>query len=251
MLRPGKIITMKRTMPAFDAPDSGKESNARGGVEVIRAARLAAVYRRLARAYGPLPPLQRLPPLDALIQTILSQNTSDVNSWRAFASLKKAFKNWSRVAEAPVIAIERTIRSGGLAHIKAPRIRRVLQIIRQREGRLSLAGLRGMTSPEAMAWLTGLPGVGAKTAACVLLFSMRRPVMPVDTHVERVTKRLGWVEARLPADRIGPLLERQVPARRMLAMHLYLVQHGRRTCRARRPLCTACPIRSLCPYPKD
>ncbi|MBU1694114.1 MAG: endonuclease III [Verrucomicrobia bacterium] len=206
------------------------------------------VYRRLARAYGPLPPLRRLPPLDALIQTILSQNTSDTNSWRAFASLKKTFRNWSRVAEAPAIAIERSIRSGGLAHTKAPRIRQVLRIIRQREGRLSLARLRRMTSPEVRAWLTGLPGVGAKTAACVLLFSMRRPVMPVDTHVERVTRRLGWVEARLPVERIGPVLERHVPARRMLAMHLYLVQHGRRTCRARRPLCAACAIRSRCQY---
>ena len=209
------------------------------------------VYRRLARAYGPLPPLQRLQPLDALIQTILSQNTSDVNSWRAFASLKRAFNSWLRVAEAPAASIEHAIRIGGLAHTKAPRIRQVLRIIRQREGRLSLARLGRMTSPEVMAWLTSLPGVGAKTASCVLLFSMRRPVMPVDTHVERVTRRLGWVDARLPVERIGPVLEQHVPARRILAMHLYLVQHGRRTCRARRPLCPACPLQLHCAYGSD
>lgn len=209
------------------------------------------VFRRLARAYGPLPPFRRMRPLDALIQTILSQNTSDLNSWRAFRELKKTFRNWTAAAEAPVTAIERAIRGGGLAHIKAPRIRRVLRLIRRREGRLSLAGLSRMSTPDARAWLTGLPGVGAKTAACVLLFSLGRPVMPVDTHVERVTRRLGWVNARRPVDRIGPALEPFIPESRMLALHLYLVRHGRRTCRARRPLCDACPLRAACRYARD
>ena len=204
------------------------------------------VFRRLSRAYGPPPRLRRLRPLDALIQTILSQNTSDINSWRAFASLTRTFKNWSAVADAPVKRIEHAIRSGGLAHTKAPRIKEVLRLIRRREGRLSLARLNRMSSPEVRVWLTSLPGVGAKTAACVLMFSMGRPVMPVDTHVERVARRLGWADARLPVEKIGPLLERHVPAARMLAMHLQLVRHGRRTCRARRPLCPGCPLRPAC-----
>ncbi|MBP7830815.1 MAG: endonuclease III [Kiritimatiellae bacterium] len=209
------------------------------------------VFRRLARAYGPLPPQRRLLPLDALIQTILSQNTSDINSWRAFRELKRIFRNWPAAAGAPVKDIEHAIRSGGLAHTKAPRIRQVLRLIREREGRLSLARLQQMPTPEARAWLTGLPGVGAKTAACVLLFALDRPVMPVDTHVERVTRRLGWVDAKPPADRIGPALEPFIPETRMRALHLYLVRHGRRTCRALRPRCAACPLRDACRYARD
>lgn len=208
----------------------------------------AWIYQRLAHAYGPRPALKRLKPIDALIQTILSQNTSDTHSGRAFMNLKKLFPAWSRVAGAPVAAIEAAIRSGGLAPTKAPRIQQVLRMIFQREGRWSLARLSRMTIPEATSYLTSLPGVGAKTAACVLLFSLRRPVMPVDTHVERVIKRLGGVAVRVPPERMGPILERHVPARRMLSMHLYLVMHGRRTCRARRPRCSRCPLRSGCRY---
>ncbi|HOW98057.1 MAG TPA: endonuclease III [Kiritimatiellia bacterium] len=205
-----------------------------------------AVFRRLTRAYGPPPRLRRLRPLDALVQTILSQNTSDTNSWRAYQELTRTFRSWPAVAAAPARSIERAIRSGGLARTKAPRIRLVLRLIREREGRLSLARLKRLSDPEARVWLTSLPGVGSKTAACVLLFALGRPVMPVDTHVERVCRRLGWVGAKLPVDQIGPVLERHVPARRMLAMHLQLVRHGRRTCRARKPACARCPLRSCC-----
>ena len=207
-----------------------------------------SVYRRLLQAYGPPPRLRPLRPLDALVQTILSQNTSDVNSWRAYRNLTRTFRSWPAVAAAPARSIERAIRSGGLARTKAPRIRQVLGLIREREGTLSLARLERMSIPAARAWLTGLPGVGAKTAACVLLFSMGRPVMPVDTHVERVSRRLGWAHAKLPIERIGHLLEKHVPARRMLAMHLQLVRHGRQTCRSRRPACPRCPLRALCPH---
>lgn len=209
------------------------------------------MFRRLAAAYAPLPRVTAgRPLLDVLVETILSQNTSDANSHRAFINLKRTLGSWPRIAKAPVPAIERAIRSGGLSKTKAPRIRRVLELIVRREGRLSLERLYSMKTPEIRAYLTSLPGVGAKTAACVLLFGMGRPVMPVDTHVERVARRLGWASPRLPVERIGPVLEPWISPRNMLAMHLALVQHGRRTCLARRPRCAQCLLVPFCPFPR-
>jgi endonuclease III len=205
-----------------------------------------AAHNTLSKAYGPLPPFHRGDLVGELVATILSQNTTDKNSHRAYASLRRRFPRWEQVARATPAAIAASIRSGGLANIKAARIKRVLGILRQREGRLSLRRLRSMTSSEVIEYLTSLPGVGIKTAACVLLFAMRRPVMPVDTHVHRVARRLGWIPDRTPAERAGALLEPHIPDKLMYGVHIYLVWHGRRTCKTQRPRCEACPISKHC-----
>lgn len=207
-----------------------------------------AVHKALSNAYGPLPRIGQGDPLGQLVETILSQNTTDRNSHRAYLSLRRKFATWPSVAAAPASAIAARIRQGGLANIKAPRIKNVLKIIREREGRLSLARLARMDNAEATAYLTSLPGVGIKTANCVLLFSLRRPVMPVDTHVDRVTRRLGWIDKRTSIEEAGAAMQRFVPPRLMLEVHVYLVWHGRRTCKAGRPLCAECVIRSRCKF---
>lgn len=205
-------------------------------------------HERLQRFYGPVRFRPGGDPLDQLIQTVLSQNTSDVNSDRAFASLKAAFPDWSDVLQAPPAKIARAIRSGGLANIKAPRIKAILAEILRREGALTLAEIRRMPVTDALEYLTSLPGVGMKTASCVLLFSLGRPVMPVDTHVHRVTRRLGWAPWKASPEKVQPILESVLPARLILSMHLLLVTHGRRTCKAGRPLCKQCPLRRRCAF---
>ncbi len=212
---------------------------------------LDAVYRLLARRYGPI----RFKPggnlLDILVQTILSQNTSDQNSWRAFRNLKKRFPRWDQVAKARPDAIARAIRSGGLSNIKAPRIKEVLGLIQKQEGRFSLDRIKTLPDEEALSYLTGFRGVGIKTAACVLLFGLGRPIMPVDTHVHRVTRRLGWIGPNTRAENAGAVLEKMITPRRVLAMHLYLVWHGRKICKAQRPLCRQCPLPPYCRFFKN
>lgn len=204
------------------------------------------VFRKLADVYGPLRPLPREDPLESLIGTILSQHTTDANSERAFRNLRRAFPRWEEVVSAPPAAVARAIRPGGLARVKSATIQKVLRMIRQQEGRLSLNRLREMGTAEALEYLLSLPGVGAKTARCVLLFALGRPVFPVDTHVFRVAQRLGWISPRTTPGRATPLLETMVPPRWRLPMHLFLVWHGRRVCQARRPHCSLCPLVRHC-----
>lgn len=207
-----------------------------------------AVHKALSRAYSPLPRMGQSDPLGQLVETILSQNTTDKNSHRAYLSLRRTFPTWSAVAEATASSIAARIWQGGLANIKAPRIKKVLRIIRDREGRLSLTRLSRMSDTEATSYLTSLPGVGIKTANCVLLFSLHRPVMPVDTHVDRVTRRLGWINKRMPIEKAGAFIQQFVPPKLMLAVHVYLVWHGRRTCKAGKPRCSECVIRRHCRF---
>jgi endonuclease III len=207
-----------------------------------------AVHRALSHAYGPLPRIGQGDSLGQLVETILSQNTTDKNSHRAYLSLRRKFPTWPAIVEAPASAIAAQIRHGGLANIKAPRIKNVLKIIRDREGRLSLARLSRMSDAEAISYMTSLPGVGVKTAACVLLFSLGRPVMPVDTHVDRVTRRLGWIDTKTPVEKAGAFIQQFVPPKLMLAVHVYLVWHGRRTCKAGKPRCSECVIRRRCRF---
>src|SRR5688572_27439265 len=159
--------------------------------------RAREINARLLAAYGPPPPRQQLDPLAELIATILSQHTSDINTERAFASLLDRFGDFEAVRAAPVEAIEAAIRGGGLARVKAPRIKRVLDQITSQRGSLSLEFLHDLDLDEARAFLTGLDGVGPKTAACVLLFACGKPAIPVDTHVHRVSRRLGLIGPRL------------------------------------------------------
>ncbi|HQF52566.1 MAG TPA: endonuclease III [Thermoleophilia bacterium] len=192
----------------------------------------------------------RLPPVDELVFTVLSQNTADVNTERTFAALREEFPDWSAVRDAPVEHIEATIALGGLAHTKAPRIKRILEALSGRTGAPDLGELDGMSDEEAQAYLVALPGVGPKTAACVLLFALARPVMPVDTHVHRVARRLGVIDGRVSAEQAHPLLTELAgpdDAGQIYAVHVGFVRHGRRICRARRPACAECPLAPMCP----
>jgi endonuclease III len=206
-----------------------------------------AVHRRLREEQGPCTPKPRLPILDELVATVLSQHTSDRNSERAFALLKERFPTWEQVRRAPTAAVADAIRCGGIADQKAIRIQRILAEVEEREGRLDLSRLARLDDEQVEAYLTSLPGVGPKTAACVLAFSMGRPAFPVDTHVHRVTTRLGWIPAAASAEQAHMLLARLVPPDARYDLHLALVVHGRTVCDARRPRCGACPVRGLCP----
>jgi len=206
--------------------------------EIIRC--LEAKYGRQQRS--------RLDPISELVLTIISQNTSDANSRPAFGALREAFAGWQQVAEARPEEIADAIRAGGLEHIKARRIKQALSEILRQRGQLDLNFLRGMPLDEAKAWLRRLPGVGPKTAACVLLFSLDMPALPVDTHVYRVARRLGLVSAKASAESAHDILESLVPPKDVLRFHMVLIEHGRRQCTARRPDCPQCPLLEGCPF---
>lgn len=183
-----------------------------------------------------------------LVQTILSQNTSDTNSGRAFRSLKASFPRWEDVASADVNDIADAIRSGGLAEIKAGRIKQALGEIQRQRGRLELDFLNELPLDEAREWLKRLPGVGTKTANCVFLFSLRRPALPVDTHVYRVARRLGIIDVRATVEKAHRLLESVVPPEKVYPFHVLIIEHGRKVCKAPRPRCDYCVLSGLCHY---
>ncbi len=209
--------------------------------------RLGAIALRLRKAYGAPPPPRRLPPLDELILTVLSQHTSDTNRDRAYADLRSRFPSWDEVADAPLPALARAIRRGGLGPTKAVRIRGIFRALRERGIALDELALTRMRSKVLWDLLVSLPGVGPKTAACVLLFSLDRPYFPVDTHVHRVARRLGLVEARADAVVAQDVLQASVPPSEMYDFHMHLIRHGREVCIARRPHCSQCVLVSLCP----
>ena len=210
-------------------------------------ARLRQIARRLRRAYGLPPPPRRLPPLDELVLTILSQNTNDTNRDRAYADLRAKLPAWEDVAAAPLPVIERAIRSGGLAPTKAPRIRAVLRALRDRGIALDDRALRRIRHDRLFDLLVALPGVGPKTAACVLLFSLDRPYFPVDTHVHRVAVRLGLVAPRSTAVQTQAQLQAALAPADMYEVHMNLIRHGRHVCVALRPICSQCVLNDLCP----
>lgn len=216
-----------------------------------RRKKVAAVCWRLGKVYGAVEAPRQRPVLDALVRTILSQNTSDLNSSAAFEELGRRFDDWNAVRRAPVARIVRAIRTAGLANRKAPRIKAILKKIHAERGETSLEFLRAMPVDEAVEYLTGLDGVGPKTAACVLLFACRKPVLPVDTHVHRVSRRLGLIGARTGAERAHDELAGLVTPRLVLEFHVLLIRHGRTTCSARRPKCEGCPLLDLCPAGRD
>ena len=201
----------------------------------------------LEQEYGALKWQPHADPLSVLIRTILSQNTSDVNSHRAFDRLIGTFGTWERVAEAGVDEIAEAIRDGGLNRIKAVRIKANLLGIGESQGSLDLGFLRHLPSSEAKAWLEKLPGVGPKTAVCVLLFSLGRPALPVDTHVYRVSRRLGLIDSKVSPGEAHQLLEAMVPEEKRCQFHFHLLTHGRKVCPARRPLCQECVLQRQCP----
>ncbi len=180
-----------------------------------------------------------------LVLTLLSQHTSDHNSGRAMHRLLERFPSWSDVIAAPTAAVEEAIRPGGLAPTKAPRLQALLAEVYERTG-FDLSALEQMPLPEAKAWLRSLPGVGPKTAACVLLFALGRPALPVDTHVERVARRLGLVPRKVSVEHAHEQLEATLDPDQVYPFHVDLIQHGRRCCHARSPDCERCPLSERC-----
>ncbi len=211
------------------------------------ASRIRTIGRRLAKGYGEPPAPRRPPPLDELILTVLSQHTSDTNRDRAYADLRKRFLSWDAVADAPAPAIARAIRRGGLGPTKAVRIKALLRELRAQGAPLDERAFTGLGHRELFERLMELPGVGPKTAACVLLFSLDQPYFPVDTHVHRLARRLGLVNARADAVATQEALQAAVAPRDMYAVHMNLIRHGRAVCLARRPLCSQCALSDLCP----
>jgi endonuclease III len=191
-----------------------------------------------------------LPPIDELISTILSQNTNDANRDRAFSALQTRFPDWENLVAAPIAEIEEAIRPAGLGPQKAPRIRGVLERIRAERGRFELDFLRAFPPDEARAWLRRLPGVGPKTAAIVMLFALELPAFPVDTHIYRVSGRLGLRPQRMSVAAAHEHLAMLFAPAQYAETHLLLIRLGREICRARKPDCPHCPLRSLCPYPR-
>jgi endonuclease III len=206
-----------------------------------------AIHRRLDKRFGPLSPPRAGDPLDELILTVLSQHTSDVNAARAFAALRARFPTWEEVARAPTSSVADAVRSGGLANIKAPRIRAILREISDRAGGYDLSFLRRMSDVEAMRYLASLNGVGPKTAAIVLAFSLGRNTLPVDTHVHRVARRLGLIPLDASAEKAFAILHEVVPPELRVHMHVGLIRLGREICKAPRPRCEQCPLNDLCP----
>jgi endonuclease-3 len=205
------------------------------------------LLRRLETAYGQRPWRTWRRPLDILVGTILSQNTNDRNSGAAMDRLRQALPTWDAVADAPLWQIAGAIRPAGLHRQKADHIRTILRGIREEHGHSDLDFLRRWPTARVWKYLTDLGGVGPKTASCVLLFSLRRPVLPVDTHIHRVSGRLGLIGPRTTAEKAHELLAALVPPDKVYAFHVLMIAHGRQTCHARRPNHAACILRDVCP----
>ncbi|MCI0519489.1 MAG: endonuclease III [Chloroflexi bacterium] len=212
------------------------------------AQRALAVHQALLEAYGFPSWRQPLPPLDELVSTILSQNTNDANRDRAFDALRAALPTWEAVRDAPEEAVIDAIRPAGLANQKGPRIQTVLREITAQRGRLELDFLAALPAEEASRWLQQFKGVGPKTAAIVLQFSLAKPAFPVDTHIYRVSGRLGLRPAEMSVEQAHTHLEQLLPPEGYYAAHLNLIRLGRETCQARRPNCRACPVAAWCDY---
>jgi endonuclease-3 len=208
---------------------------------------MRAIRDRLRAAYGKPIENPHRAPVDELILTVLSQNTNDRNRDVAYARLTARFDSWDAVRDAPVEEVEDAIRPGGLAPTKAVRIQQILDAL----GDDDLSGLAGEPLAQARERLCALPGVGRKTAACVLMFSFGRPDIPVDTHVYRVGTRLGLFRPGGSLEEAHDELLRIVDAEDAHEIHVSLIRHGRRTCHARNPRCDDCPLLSLCPYGRE
>jgi len=212
--------------------------------------KLARVLELLRERYGPRRPGRPGSAVRQLVGTILSQNTTGANASAGLRRLWRRFRSWRAVAEAPVAEIERCIRACGLSRTKAPRIKRILQQIRRRgkTRAVSLAFLGDMPVERATEYLLAFDGVGPKTAACVLMFAFHKPVFPVDTHVRRVTERLGLLPEGTSPERAQELLTPSIAPSDRYEMHVLLIAHGRQTCRALNPRCAECPLLSVCPF---
>ena len=206
------------------------------------------IYQRLQDAYGTPTWRTQYPPMEELVLTFLSQNTSDVNSGRAFKALKARFPSWDAVMTAPVDELAETIRSGGLAQRKAPRIRAALRRILAERGEFNIDFLTELPVDEGMRWLMSFDGIGHKTASIVLLFCFGKAAFPVDTHVGRISRRLGVAGPTDSAAKIKTTWEGLAPTEWYYPLHLNLIRHGREVCQARRPSCARCVLKDICRY---
>jgi endonuclease-3 len=218
----------------------------------VESRKIRAIHRLLLKTYGE-PERSQMDAVSELICTILSQNTNDNNRDRAYTALREKFPTWEQVRDAPIRQVIAAIRSAGLANQKGPRIQRVLRrITTECKSRgvpdLNIDFLADLSVEEAKQWLTSLDGVGPKTAAIVLLFSLNRPAFPVDTHVHRVTTRLGLISEGMSAEKAHGILEALVPPEWYYAFHLNVIAHGRAVCKAQRPRCEICPLQKHCDY---
>ncbi len=214
------------------------------------ARRIRAVRDALRGYYAVPRNLPHRAPLDELVLTVLSQNTNDRNRDVAYTRLQQRFPDWDAVERAPVEELEDAIRPGGISKVKSERIKSMLGVIRAHNGSLDLSGLETAPREEAIEFLESLPGVGRKTAACVLLFSFDRPEIPVDTHVYRVASRLGLIRPKASFTEAHDVLGDLVPPDEVYEFHVNLLRHGRRLCTARNPACAECPLKRMCPYGK-
>jgi len=209
--------------------------------------RIDQIIRIMTDRYGPFAEEPRLDAAHEIVFTILSQHTSDTNSSRAYHLLMDKFGTLEEVARGDPADIERTIAPGGLAKIKAPRIKRVLNLILELNGSLDLSFLRELPLDEAKAWLRRLPGIGPKSAGIILSFALGMPAMAIDTHIYRVSKRLALIGPKVTADKAHDILEAVVDPDQVYPFHLAFITHGRQVCKAQRPLCGECVVAEACP----
>ncbi|HEX8186566.1 MAG TPA: endonuclease III [Blastocatellia bacterium] len=206
------------------------------------------VIQNLKSVYGVPECEPRLDPLDVLIQTILSQSTTNVNSDRTFENLKRRFPTWEQARKARVTSIEAAIRSGGLARQKSVRIKQLLNDIYQRRGSLDLSFLSTAPLEEAMEFLASFNGVGPKTVACTLLFACDRPIFPIDTHIFRIARRLGLIPEKCSDQEAHRLMTAMIPEGRFYEVHVNMIRHGRKVCRPQQPICEQCCLIDYCRY---
>lgn len=212
------------------------------------AKRAIKIHERLLEFYGEPVWRNPLPAIDELVSTILSQNTNDINRDRGFRALRAKFPTWEQVRDAPAQEVVEAIRPAGLSNQKGPRIQQVLRSITEERGDLDLSFLGDLSVDEARAWLTKFNGVGPKTAAIVLCFALGKAAFPVDTHIYRVTGRIGLRPERMTVEQAHPHLEDLFPPETYYPAHLNIIRLGREICTARRPYCEKCPIVDLCDY---
>jgi endonuclease III len=210
---------------------------------------IAYIIQNLERAYGvPANRWAGTDPLDMLIEVILSQATSDVNSRRTFAALKERFPTWDDALRARTPTIAATIKAGGLANQKARVIKQLLREVKEQTGALDLSFLHNLPAAKAAAFLSQFRGIGPKTVACTLLFACGKDLFPLDTHIFRVLRRVGLIPASCSDARAHEIMNTRVPAGKFYSFHVNLIRHGRTLCRPRDPLCTRCPIVEYCDY---
>jgi len=217
-------------------------------MEIPPSKRAQLVHQILIEHFGYPQWRKPLSPLDELVSTILSQNTNDSNRDRAFNELKKRYPTWEAVRDAKSEEIIEAIRPAGLANQKGPRIQQILKEITQTRGELSLEFLKDLSTEEGRQWLLQFKGVGPKTAAIVLQFALGKPAFPVDTHIQRVSGRIGLRPEKMNAESTHKHLASLFPPESYYAAHLNLIRLGREICQARRPLCERCPLTSVCDY---